>query len=96
MSSPDVPLQRAIAACGSQTGLADAITRLGKRCTQQTVSWWLKRCDGLVPRDWAPYVEAAANGAVRCEELCPSERWVRQDHGVHYVVGPALAEERVA
>ena len=59
-------LQKAIDAVGSQLALAKAIGT-----SQQNVSYWMTRLDGVVPAQYAIPIEKATNGAVKRNELRP-------------------------
>lgn len=61
-------LQKAIDISGGQTKLAAA---LGVRV--QVVHNWTRR--GNVPPGHAPGIEAATQGQVKAEDLCPSVPW---------------------
>lgn len=39
----------------------------------QTVQQWIE--SGNVPAKYAPEIEAALHGTVRCEDLCPNVNW---------------------
>lgn len=40
----------------------------------QVVQGWLARG---TPKEWAPEIERACNGAITAERLCPHVKWVR-------------------
>src|SRR3546814_6570114 len=71
MKTKAAPLKLAISVATSQAKLAAAITAAGRRCTQQTISYWLKELDGEIPAEWCPYIESAtgiARARLRSEE----------------------------
>lgn len=83
MDKPTDAISRAIAIAGSsQAKLAAAITAAGKKCTQQTVSYWVNELDGVVPPEWGPFIEAATGGGVTRHDLRPD------------IFGPAPAAKR--
>lgn len=60
-------LEKAIALCGGQTQLADAIKGItGKPVTQSHVWNWLRRANGLVPAEYCAAIEKAT-GVTRKE-----------------------------
>jgi DNA-binding transcriptional regulator YdaS (Cro superfamily) len=61
-------LKRAAAIVGSQSALARAIG-----VSPQAISMWLNK--GEVPAEYAPSIEDATRGVVRCEELNSRVRW---------------------
>jgi DNA-binding transcriptional regulator YdaS (Cro superfamily) len=60
-------LGRAIDALGSQSALAAAMTKAGKKTSQQNVSWWLRA--GSVPAASVLVLEAVSK--VSRHDLCP-------------------------
>lgn len=58
-------------------GVVRLASQLG--CRQSVVSNWLLR--GTVPLNWCAQVEAAASGAIRCEDIRPDVTWHRDDSG---------------
>lgn len=69
------PLEKAIAACGSQAELA---RRMGGKTKTGHIYYWLT--NGVTPAA-APLIERAVDGAVRCEQLCTSVDWIRDKTG---------------
>jgi DNA-binding transcriptional regulator YdaS (Cro superfamily) len=67
--TPQSPVERAIAAVGSATALAQ---RLG--VTPAAVGQW-KSGERRVPAERCPEIERATSGAVRCEDLRPDVAW---------------------
>ena len=65
----DPPLRRAIQIAGSQRALAERVTAAGRKCTQQTISYWLSALNGEVPAEWCRYLEAAVG--IPCIEFRP-------------------------
>lgn len=63
------PVERAIAALGSATALAQ---RLG--VSSAAVGQW-KNGERRVPAERCPEIERATAGAVRCEDLRPDVAW---------------------
>src|SRR3546814_8067179 len=75
MKTKAAPLKHAISVATSQAKLAVAITAAGRRCTQQTISYWLKELDGEIPAEWCPYIESAtgiARARLRADIFGPS------------------------
>jgi len=66
MEQPTTPLERAIKHCGSIAELARRIDR-----SPQLVGYWRNAVKG-VPAEEAPRIEAAVDGAVTRQELCPN------------------------
>ena len=65
-------LERAIRVCGGQAALAGAISKfLGRRVSQQAVSWWLTKRGHEVPGDYCAAIEHATAGAVTRADLRP-------------------------
>lgn len=58
--------------------LAAALRPFGCSITPQAIYKW--RTAG-VPRDKAPLIEVVSNGALRCEQLHPDVRWMRDEVG---------------
>lgn len=77
--SPHAALLAAIKAAGSQQALADALTAMGFRITQPSISEWLQR--GVIPEDRCWPIELVVQGAARCEEMRPDIKWVRDQDG---------------
>lgn len=78
--APFPPIERAIAAVGSATALAQ---RLG--VTPAAVGQW-KSGERRVPAERCPEIERETNGAVRCEHLRPDVAWAvlrQQGEGAH-------------
>lgn len=70
-------IERAVAICGnSQTALAQ---RMGSSVRQGHIWRWLQA--GRVTPKFAPLMEAAVGGQVRCEDLCPDVEWQRDHNG---------------
>lgn len=61
-------LDEAIKIAGGQSALAGLI-----HVGPQVVNNWIRR--GNVPAEHCPAIEAATNGAVRCEDLRPDVQW---------------------
>jgi len=87
-----LPIERAIQAAGG----ISALSRLLGFPFPSTVSNW--RIAGEAPRDQCPAIERAINGAVRCEELCPSVTWLRDEAGAvsGYIVPVEPVEPKAA
>lgn len=54
---------------------AKGLTSLGSKVGASKAVVWAWRDRGNVPPEYAPLVEAAVGGVVRCEDLCPSVNW---------------------
>jgi DNA-binding transcriptional regulator YdaS (Cro superfamily) len=80
--TPKEALERAIAAKGSQTALAEALSQAsGRDIKTGHIFYWLKATQkpgGEVPSEHCPDIEAVTgltDFPVTCEQLCPSVRW---------------------
>ena len=60
------PLEKAIELAGSQEALGALIGS-----DQTTISYWLTKCDGVVPAEKAKKIERALNSQVTCQQLRP-------------------------
>ena len=72
MDTPKQALEDVIKLCNnSQSELARRVTAAGKKCSQQTVWWWLHKCDGFVGAEFIPFVLKAVNHQVSAQRLRP-------------------------
>lgn len=60
------------------SALADALASFGDKISPQAIYKWKSKG---IPVDRAPLLEAASNGAVRCEDICPDVQWMRDTRG---------------
>ncbi|MGE7139169.1 Cro/CI family transcriptional regulator [Luteibacter sp. NPDC031894] len=60
------------------SGLAQALTVQGVSISPQAIYKWQRQG---IPVDRAPLIEAASNGVLRCEEVCPGVEWTRDKRG---------------
>lgn len=81
-------LAKAIELAGGQTAVAKLLN-----VSQGTVWGWLNRNVGPLDPNFCPALEAATRGAVTCEQLNSTVRWIRNKRGqvTHYQVRVRLA-----
>jgi DNA-binding transcriptional regulator YdaS (Cro superfamily) len=63
------------AAINQAIEIVGGLTRLGRACGVTKAVVWGWRDRASVPAEYAPVIEAATQGRVPCEHICPAVDW---------------------